>query len=99
MKSKLTAACFFLIVFLSYCSDKQQTTQVQTKPDPSKEKDSLAFGDKNWITDGLEGKIYYLPDTTSRMPDFSALKDSGSIYTKTIDVPNRSWNSGFPGVG
>jgi hypothetical protein len=32
------------------------------------------------------------------MPRFDTMSVKGKIYTKKIDVPIRSWNTGFPGV-
>jgi hypothetical protein len=103
MYQKFIAAVFLLSVFfLCQCNDNkdQSSAATNSKPDPAKVNDSLAFGDKNWISQGLEGKIYYLPENTSNLPgDFDTLKVQGTIYTKTIDVPSRSWSTGFPGVG
>jgi hypothetical protein len=56
------------------------------------------FGTKDWISNGLEGKIYLLPEETQQLPDFDTLRSIGTIYTKEIDVPTRSWEEGFPGV-
>lgn len=60
--------------------------------------DSLAFGDKKKVPDGLEGKIYALTPTTLKLPNFDTMKPIGTIYTKKIDVPTRDWRSGFPGA-
>jgi hypothetical protein len=59
---------------------------------------SKDFGNKDWISNGLEGKIYLLPEETQKLPDFDTMKTAGSIYTKEINVPARSWTEGFPGV-
>lgn len=103
MYKKFIAATFLLSVFfLSQCKDNkdQSSASANSKPDPAKLNDSLAFGDRNWIGHGLEGKIYYLPENNSKLPaNFDTMKAEGTIYTKTIDVPNRSWSTGFPGVG
>lgn len=66
----------------------------------------LAMGQTNETTFGsstvdptsLKGDIYYIPEGTSSLPDFSTLAPVGSIYTKVLDVPERSFDSGFPGV-
>jgi hypothetical protein len=60
--------------------------------------DSLAFGDKKWISDGVKGDIYFLQAGTQALPDFDTMKSAGTIYAKKIDVPERSWTTGFPGV-
>ena len=56
------------------------------------------FGNKDWVNDGLAGKIYALPESTQQLPDFDTMTPLGTIYTKKIDVPNHSWTEGFPGV-
>ncbi|HMD00813.1 MAG TPA: PA14 domain-containing protein [Ferruginibacter sp.] len=60
--------------------------------------DSLAFGDTKWISDGLKGKIYFLPENTDSLPDFDTLESVGTIFTHELNIPNRSWSTGFPGV-
>lgn len=60
--------------------------------------DSLAFGDKKWIPNGLKGEIYFLASGTTALPNFDTMKAAGTIYTDKIDVPERSWTTGFPGV-
>jgi len=56
------------------------------------------FGSADVDSLSLRGDIYYLPEGTSALPDFSTQAPVGSIYTKTLDVPSRSFSSGFPGV-
>jgi len=46
----------------------------------------------------MEGKIYYLPSGTGRLPDFSTLESHGSIFTDQWNVPARDFTAGFPGV-
>jgi len=46
----------------------------------------------------LVGTIYYLPEGTSRLPDFSKLKPVGKIYTSVLNITPRSFSQGFPGV-
>jgi len=66
----------------------------------------LAIGQDNETTFGLptadstslKGDIYYIPEGTSSLPDFSTLTPVGSIYTKVLNVTERSFDSGFPGV-
>jgi hypothetical protein len=54
------------------------------------------FGSTNLDSTSLRGDIYYLPDGASSLPDFSAITPVGSIYTKVLDIPSRSFTSGFP---
>ena len=60
--------------------------------------DSLAFGDTKWVSDGLKGKIYFLPENTSQLPAFDTMHSEGTIYTRTLNIPTRGWETGFPGV-
>src|SRR5476649_2354214 len=60
--------------------------------------DSLAFGDKKWISHGLKGEIYSLSSETKALPNFDTMKAAGTIYTNKIDVPARNWTTGFPGL-
>jgi len=46
----------------------------------------------------LEGDIYYLPERTRRLPDFSKLKPVGKIYTSSLNITPRRFSQGFPGV-
>ncbi len=64
----------------------------------SAQTDSLAFGDKKRLPDGLMGKIYELPENTTKLPDFDTMKAVGTLFVKKIDVPRRDWRTGFPGV-
>jgi outer membrane protein OmpA-like peptidoglycan-associated protein len=56
------------------------------------------FGSKEKVAFALQGDIYYLDQGASKLPDFSKLKPQGSIYTTELNVPQRSFDSGFPGV-
>jgi len=57
------------------------------------------FGDSIPIPNGLVGKIYLLPDSTSMLPDFDTLPAlKNKIYTKTLNIPDRDWSEGFPGL-
>jgi len=57
-----------------------------------------AFGTKDKLAVGVEGKIYFVEKTTRALPDFSKLESQGSIYTAKWDVPPRPFKEGFPGV-
>lgn len=56
------------------------------------------FGSATSDSTSLKGDIYYLPEGTASLPDFSSLTPVGSIYTRVLDIPTRSFTSGFPGV-
>ncbi len=56
------------------------------------------FGQNNWTPNSLKGSIYFLPEGTSALPDFSTIYPAGYIYTKSLNVPERAFDSGFPGI-
>ncbi|HQF17236.1 MAG: PA14 domain protein [Methanosaeta sp. PtaB.Bin039] len=60
--------------------------------------DENPFGSSSQQASALRGEIYSIPEGTSSLPDFSSLTPIGEIYTKVLDVPQRSFDSGFPGV-
>ena len=65
----------------------------------SQQQKGAAFGSKDPGLFNLKGTIYFLPDTTERIPaDLEELKPQGVIYTDRLDVPTRDFSEGFPGV-
>jgi hypothetical protein len=56
------------------------------------------FGSATSDSVSLKGDIYFLPEGATSLPDFSSLTSAGSIYAKSLDIPTRSFTSGFPGV-
>lgn len=65
--------------------------QVQDAPVPT-------FGTTVVIPSGLRGQIYYIKHNTRALPRFEELKPVGTIYTTTLNVPERAFSEGFPGV-
>lgn len=47
---------------------------------------------------GLKGSLYRLPSSTKALPDFSKISPIGTVFISELDVPTRSFTSGFPGV-
>jgi hypothetical protein len=56
------------------------------------------FGTTVVIPSGLRGEVYYIPWDSERLPDFAKLKSRGTIYTVSLNVPERNFREGFPGV-
>jgi hypothetical protein len=56
------------------------------------------FGTKEKTEVSMEGKIYFLPEKSSQLPDFSTLKSVGSIWASEWNITPRSFTEGFPGV-
>lgn len=49
-------------------------------------------------TNGLVGLVYPLPANTQQLPNFAAISSSSQIVVSNLDIPNRSFDAGFPGV-
>ena len=60
--------------------------------------DTIVFGGKDWISNGLQGKVYLLPINTKALPNFDTMQPIDTIYTQTINIPPRNWSAGFPGL-
>lgn len=66
---------------------------------PAGGQDDEIFGSGQIRGSSLEGIVYALPEGAQRLPsDYSDLPLEGRIYADQLDVPSRSWTSGFPGV-
>ena len=56
------------------------------------------FGITVVIPTALQGRIYHLRHNTKRLPDFTKMKPSGTIYTTSLNIPTQHFKVGFPGV-
>ncbi len=67
---------------------------------PAQAQEPIAvFGTTVVIPSGLEGLIYHIRHNTTHLPNFSKLKPVGApIYTTELNIPEQSFNQGFPGV-
>jgi len=73
----------------------------QTPPEtpPQRNEEPMAhFGTTVFISGGLRGDIYFLPELTRKLPKFEALRPVGTIYTTELNVPRHDFSIGFPGV-
>ena len=60
---------------------------------------SITFGDSSPVSNGLRGKIFLLPVTTTKLPDFDTMQPlPNTIYLKQVDIPIQNWSAGFPGL-
>lgn len=50
------------------------------------------------LTRGLVGSVYNLTADSKELPDFSMMTAIGDIVAQNLDVPNRAFDYGFPGV-
>jgi hypothetical protein len=62
--------------------------------------DKHGFGEKMQATaNQLEGKIYCLIENTESLPNFASMTPlAGSIYTTALDIEQRNFEEGFPGI-
>jgi len=57
------------------------------------------LGNKDPGLYNLRGEIHFLPEGTDHMPDgIDKQKPDGVIYTEVLNVPEREFTEGFPGV-
>lgn len=56
------------------------------------------FGEKDEKLYNFAGNIYYLPDSTLKLPDFSTLESKGKIFTNSLNIKTQAFNKGFPGI-
>jgi hypothetical protein len=76
----------------AYCSGAYQSGS-----EPQAEAQEV-FGNNTWLQNSFTGDIYFLPEGTSQLPDFSSLTSVGKIYAKILNIPERPFDSGFPNV-
>ncbi|RUM88701.1 MAG: hypothetical protein DSZ23_04230 [Thermodesulfatator sp.] len=46
----------------------------------------------------FQGTIYYIPEGTSRLPDFRKLRPAGRIYNAVLAIRPQDFDKGFPGI-
>jgi outer membrane protein OmpA-like peptidoglycan-associated protein len=56
------------------------------------------FGTAGAVPFAVQGRIYYIPEGTEQLPDFSRLRPVGTISTTQLNIPPQSFTAGFPGV-
>jgi hypothetical protein len=56
------------------------------------------FGTAGEVPFALHGRVYYIPENTETLPDFSRLRPVGTISATRLDIQPQSFTAGFPGV-
>jgi hypothetical protein len=56
------------------------------------------FGTTVVVNSGFKGLVYEIPKGSAHLPKFEKLEPKGTIYTPSLNVPERDFRSGFPGV-
>jgi hypothetical protein len=47
---------------------------------------------------GLRGEVFMIPKSTKTVPKFEKLTPLGFIYTDSLNIPTREFDTGFPGI-
>lgn len=56
------------------------------------------FGTAGAVPFAVQGRVYYIPEESEQLPDFSRLRPVGTISTTQLNIPPQSFTAGFPGV-
>lgn len=56
------------------------------------------FGTAGVVPFALQGRVYFIPEESERLPDFSRLRPQGTISTTMLNIQPQSFTVGFPGV-
>jgi outer membrane protein OmpA-like peptidoglycan-associated protein len=56
------------------------------------------FGSAGEVPFALQGRVYFIPEESERLPDFTRLRPQGTISTTMLDIQPQSFTVGFPGV-
>jgi len=56
------------------------------------------FGTTTVDPSRLRGEIYYIEPGSTALPNFEKLRPVGAIYTNGLNIPQRPFAEGFPGV-
>jgi outer membrane protein OmpA-like peptidoglycan-associated protein len=81
--------CSFLNLNLKAQPDSDLTPDIQS---------NHVFGEKEEHINNFTGTIYYIPENTKKLPDFSKLTPVGKIYTNSLNIDKQDFQEGFPGV-
>lgn len=56
------------------------------------------FGTAGEVPFALQGRVYFIPEDSEQLPDFSRLRPQGTISTTVLNIQPQSFTVGFPGV-
>jgi hypothetical protein len=59
---------------------------------------AYTFGTTVVELSALEGRVYFLPKSTKKLPDFSRMRPAGTLYTTTLNVWPQEFSEGFPNI-
>lgn len=58
----------------------------------------VVFGSGDNAKGSFRGLVYFLPNTTSSLPNFDSLTPAGVLFTTSFGVQMASYTQGFPGI-
>lgn len=76
---------------------RPEIIEVEGKPVPIITK-PVDFGESTEKPGAMLGLVYFLPDDTKKLPDFSELVPTAALYADKLDISARKFDEGFPGV-
>jgi hypothetical protein len=59
---------------------------------------AYTFGTTVVELSALEGRVYFLPKGTKKLPDFSRMRPAGTLYTTMLNVWPQEFSEGFPNI-
>ena len=62
------------------------------------EQPPVSFGTTVVLPGGLEGVVYHISRFSKAIPNLQKEKPRGKVYATSLNVPNRDFKEGFPGV-
>lgn len=78
MKSSLSMAIILAALLFALSAGSQMLKTAAAEEN--------VFGTSTVESSSLKGEIYYLPETTTNLPDFASLTPVGAIYAKIQDI-------------
>jgi hypothetical protein len=68
------------------------------QPATGKMTGSNMFGAQSGTPTALKGDVYWLPQSTTKLPDFDKLTPATTLWAEVLNAPKREFTEGFPGV-
>jgi len=92
------SSCALVTVLVLAAASLRSAAQAPATTDTCQTAPEAAFGTTEKTDLSIEGKIYFLPERSEKLPDFATIESQGSIFTDRWDIPSREFTIGFPGV-
>lgn len=63
---------------------------------PSVSAQGGGFGTVGEVPFALQGRVFFIPEGSDKLPDFSGLRPTGTISTTLLNIQPQSFTAGFP---